>query len=230
MFTGQGVSSCPDLFDENRRRMCYDNADITEGKSAMYISERQWDQRLHIVTTGLSATHADLHHNAYEPTPYTVLGRLVERGHVPSDSKWIDYGCGKGRVSFFLHRHTGCRVTGVEFQEEIWQAAEENRRSYGQPQELSFVCSAAESFPVKEADHFYFFNPFSVPILQKVLNRIWESYYEKPRPMRLFFYYPTEEYVSELMNGPLTFLEKLDCMDLFAVTDKREHILIFGID
>ena len=196
----------------------------------MYISERQWDQRLEIVTTGLDASHADLHHNAYEPTPYTVLGRLVESGYVRPEGKWIDYGCGKGRVSFFLHAHTGCQITGVEFEPKIYEAAMENLRTCGQPEGVRFVCTNAENYEIGDADHFFFFNPFSVPILQAVMTRIMESYYAAPRTMRFFFYYPTEDYVSELMNSSLTFVEKLDCMDLFAVTDKREHILVFEMN
>ena len=62
------------------------------------------------------------------------------------------------------------------------------------------------------------------------MARILESYYSNPRLMRFFFYYPTEAYVTELMNSQLTFVEKLDCMDLFAVTDKREHILVFEMN
>lgn len=196
----------------------------------MYISEREWDRRLGIVTTGLDASHADLHHNAYEPTPYTVLGRLVDNGYVNQNDRWIDYGCGKGRVSFFFHRHTGCAITGVEFQPEICAAAMENRKTYGAPPEVQFVCANAETFPVGDANRFFFFNPFSVPILQSVLSQIQQSWYENPRPMRFFFYYPTEEYVAELMNSQLTFVEKLDCMDLFAVTDKREYVLIFEMN
>ena len=196
----------------------------------MYISEREWDRRLGIVTTGLDATHADLHHNAYEPTPYTVLGRLVESGYVRESGNWIDYGCGKGRVSFFLHAHTGCRITGVEFEPSIYEAAMENHKNCGQPEKVSFVCTHAENYEIGDADHFFFFNPFSVPILQAVMARILESYYSNPRLMRFFFYYPTEAYVTELMNSQLTFVEKLDCMDLFAVTDKREHILVFEMN
>ena len=48
--------------------------------------------------------------------------------------------------------------------------------------------TCAENYPVPlEATKFYFFNPFSVEILQKVLARIQESYYEKPREIELFF-------------------------------------------
>lgn len=196
----------------------------------MDINERQWDQRLKIITTGLDASYADLHHNSYEPTPYAVLGRLVESGYVRPDSHWIDYGCGKGRVGFYLHRTAGCQVTGVECQSEIFAAAMENLRTYGSAEGLEFVCARAETWEVGTADHFFFFNPFSVPILQSVLTRILSSYYDKPRNMRFFFYYPTDDYVSELMNLPLTFVEKLDCMDLFAVSDPREHILIFEMN
>ena len=120
----------------------------------MYISEREWDRRLGIVTTGLDATHADLHHNAYEPTPYTVLGRLVESGYVRESGNWIDYGCGKGRVSFFLHAHTGCRITGVEFEPSIYEAATENHKNCGQPEKVSFVCAHAENYEIGDADHF----------------------------------------------------------------------------
>jgi len=196
----------------------------------MYISEREWDRRLGIVTTGLDASHADLHHNAYEPTPYTVLGRLVELGYVQPDSHWIDYGCGKGRVSFFLHAQTGCRVTGVEYDSVIYETAMQNYADAGKPAGISFVCANAEEYAIGDADHFFFFNPFSLPILQTVMGKILESYYETPRKLRFFFYYPTEDYVRELMNSQLSFVEKIDCMDLFAVTDRREYILVFEMN
>ena len=196
----------------------------------MYISEQEWDRKLGIVTTGLDQTHADLHHNAYEPTPYPVLNRLVDSGYVKKEGKWIDYGCGKGRVSFFLHARTGCRVTGVEYEPSIYEAAVENHKGCGKPEGVAFVCASAESYEIGDADHFFFFNPFSVPILKTVLSRILESYYKEPRTMRFFFYYPTEDYVSELMNSQLSFVEKLDCMDLFAATDQREHILVFEMN
>ncbi len=188
--------------------------------------DRQWDQKLKIDTVGLEESHADLHHNRYEATPYAVLNRLVEQGFVPRQSHWIDYGCGKGRVGLFLNRMTGCRVTGVEYQETLWKCARENLRTSG-ADGVQFVCEDAERFEIGDADHFYFFNPFSVPILQRVLNRILQSYYENPRKMRFFFYYPTEEFAAELMHSELVFVEKVDCRDLFAVADEREHVLVF---
>lgn len=194
----------------------------------MYICERQWDERLKIVTTGLDASHADVNHNAYEPTPYSVLNRLVECGYVRKESRWVDYGCGKGRVGFFFNRHTGCRVTGVEYDPDIFTLAEENRKSYD-GDGVKFVCTNAETFEIGDEDHFYFFNPFSSNLLHGVLARILSSYYENPRHIRLFFYYPSDEYRSLLMASEFSFAEELDCTDLFAVTDHREKILIFEL-
>lgn len=194
----------------------------------MYISERQWDDRLRIATTGLDASHADVNHSAYEPTPYTVLNRLVESGYVRPQDLWVDYGCGKGRVGFFLNRYGGCHVTGIEYDCEIFALAEENKKTYGGCG-VEFVCADAETYEIGDADCFYFFNPFSVTLLQGVLARILTSFYEKPRHLRLFFYYPSDDYRSVLMSSAFSFVEELDCMDLFAVTDHREKILIFEL-
>ena len=57
-----------------------------------------------------------------------------------------------------------------------------------------------------------------------------ESYYEDPREMYLFFYYPSDEYVSYLMtvNG-LMFADEIICQDLFEGENPRERILVFEV-
>ena len=89
----------------------------------------------------------------------------------------------------------------------------------------------AEQYPVPaEVDRCYFFNPFSVEILQKVMARILDSYYENPRNIQLYFYYPSDEYVAYLMTQELLmFVDEIDCGDLFEGKDPREKILIFEI-
>lgn len=89
----------------------------------------------------------------------------------------------------------------------------------------------AEEYQVpRDVDRCYFFNPFSVEILQKALARILESYYEEPRELLLFFYYPSDEYVAYLMTREqLMFVDEIDCEDLFPGKDEREKILIFEV-
>ena len=60
----------------------------------------------------------------------------------------------------------------------------------------------------EDANRFYFFNPCSGEILRGVFRRIREAYYENPREMLFFFYYPSEEYISYLMTE-----EDLDFVD-----------------
>ena len=192
-------------------------------------NEIHWDKTLSIRTSGRDDSRADQFRYPYEPTPYSVLERLVNTGLIRKGNVLLDYGCGKGRVDFFLSRQTRCRAIGIEYDERIWQKAEENRNSGSFVDKVSFVCMNAREFNVPvDVDRIYFFNSFSVEILQRVLARIRDSYYESMREILLFFYYPSEEYVSCLMEeDELMFYDEIDCRDLFPGEDSRERILIF---
>ena len=53
-------------------------------------------------------------------------------------------------------------------------------------------------------------------------------YYEDPRRMHLFFYYPFDSgVVSAMADSGLRFAEEIDCMDLYDLFDSRERILVF---
>ena len=69
--------------------------------------ELLWDIRLKIRTCGRDASHSDKDRFPYEPTPYSVLLRLADSGYITKRSVLLDYGCGKGRVGFFLSYRTG---------------------------------------------------------------------------------------------------------------------------
>lgn len=195
------------------------------------MTEEQWDKKLKIQTTGRLDGHADQYHYPYEPTPYVVLERLAESGYFRKENVLIDYGCGKGRVGFFLHAAVGCETVGLEYDLEIYRQAIANKNTAAKGQGVSFYHADAATFPVARADCFYFFNPFSVEILESVMGRILESYYENPRRMRLFFYYPSDAFLVYLMTAyALVFLEELDCRDLFPGKDERERILIFELN
>ncbi len=193
--------------------------------------ETQWDKLLKIRTTGRDDTHSDQHHYPYEPTPYSVLERLANVGLIGKRNTLIDYGTGKGRVCFFLSYQTKCSSIGIEYDERIFRAAEENRQQAVSGRRTTFEQTSAESYSVPaEADRFYFFNPFSAEILGKVLARIYASYYENPRKMLVFFYYPSEEYIGTLMQqDQLMFYDEVDCRDLFPGDNAREKILIFEV-
>ena len=197
----------------------------------MDINENKWDKLLRIRTSGRDDSKLDQYRYPYEPTPYSVLERLAFSGYIGKKNTLVDYGCGKGRVDFFLSYQTRCRSIGIEYDERIFETAAENQKTAVSAGRVKLVLQNAETYVVPEtADRFYFFNPFSVEILRSVLERIRESYYEQPREMMLFFYYPSDEYVSHLMTmDELTFVDEINCRDLFDGENSRERILVFQI-
>ena len=192
--------------------------------------ENTWDKRLQINTIGRDDLSADEYRYPYEPTPYCVLERLVESGLICENDVVLDYGCGKGRVDFFLSDQTKAKTIGIEYDERIYQSALENRRTAASGT-AKFVLKRAEAYEVpSEVNRCYFFNPFSVEILRKVMARMIESYYEDPREVYLFFYYPSDEYIAYLMTvDELEFYDEIMCDDLFDGNDARERILIFSL-
>ena len=195
-------------------------------------NESRWDKLLNIRTMGRDDTHADQYRYPYEPTPYSVLERLANAGYIRKGNILLDYGCGKGRVDFFLSYQTRCKSIGIEYDERIYEKAAENKKDAVSSGRVEIELANAEEFAVPEtADCMYFFNPFSVEILRKVMARILESYYAEPRRIQLFFYYPSDEYISYLMTvEELMFIDEIVCMDLFPGEAPREKIAIFDLD
>ncbi len=197
----------------------------------MINKEKDWDKLLQIKTDGRDDTKSDHYRFSYEPTPYSVLERLAESGLVGENDVVLDYGCGKGRVGFFLSHQTKSRTVGIEFYDRIYRIAMENKKTSVSRSKADFELIRAEEYKVPaDVSRCYFFNPFSVEILHKVMARILESYYEDPREILLFFYYPSDQYISYLMTvDELEFYDEIDCTDLFEGNNCRERVMIFQL-
>lgn len=193
--------------------------------------ETQWDKLLKIKTSGRDDSNSDQYRYPYEPTPYCVLERMANSGLIDKKNTVLDYGTGKGRVCFYLSYQMRCQSVGIEYDERIFTQALNNKKTAVSGSRTSFLMENAEEFAIpKEIDRCYFFNPFSVAILQKVLARVYESFYKNPREILLFFYYPSDEYVSYLMTQEqLMFFDEIGCVDLFDEKNPREKILIFEV-
>ena len=194
-------------------------------------NEIRGDKLLKIRTTGRDDSKADQYRYPYEPTPYSVLERLANSGLIRKNNTLIDYGCGKGRVDYFMAYQTKCKSIGIEYDERIYEKAMTNKETAVSSNKVIIELANAEKFEVLESvDKIYFFNPFSVEILQKVIAQILDSYYENIRTIQLFFYYPSDEYISYLMTvDELMYYDEIDCRDLFDGNDSRERIMIFEI-
>ncbi len=195
------------------------------------MTEYQWDKLLKIKTTGRDDSHADKFHHPYEQTPYSVLERLCGSGYLTKRNVLLDYGCGKGRVEFFAAYQVRSKCIGVEYDSRIFEAALQNKENAVSGTKTEIVHSGAENYDVPpEVDRIFFFNPFPVEILQKVMKRIRKSWYSNPREILLFFYYPFDDYLTWLhAEESLSLKDEIDCRDLFDGDNERERILVFEL-
>ena len=82
-----------------------------------------------------------------------------------------------------------------------------------------------------QADLFFFFNPFALHTIKRVLGNIFDSLYHNPREIKLFFYYVNEEVENFLNNHVrLEQEETIDCSDLFEASDAKERILVYSVN
>lgn len=193
--------------------------------------EIELDKFLKIKTNGRDDSQSDFTNFPYEPTPYCVLQSLANSGYISKKDKIIDYGSGKGRVDFFLAYSTKAKMIGVEYDERLYNRSLDNHFKAISSNRVEFVnCNAKDFIIPNDATAAYFFNPFSVEILDCVINNIRKSKNNSLREFKLFFYYISKEYLEYISkNNDIILLENIDCMDLFNNGDKREYIAVYKI-
>jgi 16S rRNA G966 N2-methylase RsmD len=127
----------------------------------------------------------------YMPTKYQGIFDILKTANVDETSVIIDFGCGLGRV-VFAAAHLGAKYSiGVEFDEELFQAAESNRLTSKFPDKVSFVHQDAAVYKIpNDANVFFFFNPFGSAIMSDVIKNIEESLKITPRKICIIYYNP----------------------------------------
>ncbi|WP_249928602.1 class I SAM-dependent methyltransferase [Niallia circulans] len=135
-----------------------------------------YDKLLHIGTEEVQVGfHKSYHYHRYEPTPYEHLEQLFREFPLREADHIVDFGCGKGRLNFYIHYVFQSTVKGVEINEDFYHQALHNLERYAKnrkkkKEKIHFYLGRAEDYFVQPEDnYFYFFNPFSLPIFQKLL-------------------------------------------------------------
>lgn len=198
------------------------------------MNELQFDQLLHIQTTGDQYGYPTLtHYHRYEPTPYAALEQLFEKYSLESTDCVVDMGCGKGRVPFYVHHRFHIKVIGVEMNSTFYENALTNKTQYMKKNSvknnaIDFQCVLAQDYLIQHKDNvFFFFNPFSVQIFRKVVDNILRSVEEEPRQIHLILYYPSLEYLHFLEYETNFELDKEIFLKEVSTHNINERILLF---
>lgn len=136
------------------------------------------------------------HGHDYRPTPCQLFEwALAGVDYDLSKLTFVDHGAGKGRVMLLAAEHPFAAIGGIEFAEELHDAAEMNIAQYPRSRmrcrdvQCVFEDASQVGPPEGEAVH-YFFNPFSREVFAEVLNNIVVSYRHKPRRLYLILVDP----------------------------------------
>ena len=195
------------------------------------MTEKDWEKLLSIKTTGRDDSRSDTYRYPYEPTSYEVLNKLANTGIIGKNNTLLDYGCGKGRVSLFMAYQTKCLSIGIEYDNRIFERAIANKESSISGGRVTFINEDALKYNIpKEADRFFFFNPFSVEIFKGVLANIMDSFYYNHREMYMIFYYPSDEYLMCLSQEyGVSLYDEIDCRDISFGEARRERMVVYRI-
>lgn len=142
----------------------------------LLAAESRYERFFNIHTMQIKAS-SDPEHFHYQGASYYVLLRLFKElpGQV-LDKTFIDYGCGKGRALFCAEYCGFNELLGVELDKELLDIAAQNLQTYSKKREQShfrFVHANAAEFEIPAgAGVFYFFNPFSDKVMEKVADKI----------------------------------------------------------
>lgn len=197
------------------------------------MAERKYEEKLNIRTTGLREWRNETQYHRYEATPYKALDELFKYYKLKPGDEVVDFGCGRGRVSFYIHNRFKIPVTGVEVNDQTFDEALDNKRSYRYQAgdieaPIRFNYALAEQFDVEDTDTvFYFFNPFSATIFKQVVQNILKSVERKKRPIDLILYYPTGSYTRFMENTPFKLMNKIRVP---GAQDKKEQFLVYRLE
>lgn len=201
------------------------------------MQEQYYEKLLNIKTTGEQKWNSKtIHYHPYEPTSYSALETLFQQYKVESDDYIIDFGCGKGRLIFYINHFFKAEVTGIEMNNEFYEEAMDNKSSYLKKNKkctdkIKFLCCFAQDYNIKPQDNkFYFFNPFSIQIFMKVVENILDSVEKHNRKVELILYYPTDDYIYYLENSTSFVLKDEIILPDINKNDANEKFLIYELN
>ena len=127
----------------------------------------------------------------YAATRYRELKITVDYLELNADDVLIDYGCGKGRVVFFVAAQKIRKVIGVELDPVLMKIAKRNLQNLKiKHSPIQLYEDDAVNVKVGEATVFYFYNPFGLKTWERIIGNIKRSLEEFPRRIRIVYKNP----------------------------------------
>jgi len=166
-------------------------------------------ERMHVDDLTITSTNTDFGDDevVYVGIPVLAL-RTIDRFTPDQPETWtfVDLGSGKGRALFYAARHPYRRVIGVEFADELHEAAVNNIGSCRLPRQR---CGKIETYHADAVDFeipdgpcvFFLFNPFEERVMRAVMANIRAAHDRDPRQMVIVYHNPRYADVIDAVTG-----------------------------
>lgn len=119
------------------------------------------------------------------------LERILEKQNITDGDSILDIGCGKGGALLTLTKFPFKSIDGIEINEAYIPIARANLKRMGKIACNVFHADAIDFKEFHKYNHFYFFDPFTCEVMQKVIENLIKSVEEFPRIIKLIYNQPT---------------------------------------
>ncbi|MCU9812389.1 class I SAM-dependent methyltransferase [Paraclostridium sp. AKS81] len=138
------------------------------------MDEKFYEDLLNINTMGEKLWDSSVtHYHPYQATSYIALDILFKTYTMDKTDNVVDFGCGKGRLIFYLNSFFKCNATGIEMDETYYQDCLINKENYLDKHkrlssQIDFNCILGQDYQIKSVENkFYFSIHFQLLSLEK---------------------------------------------------------------
>lgn len=167
---------------------------------------------------------------AYDATSYEGLVKIFNHVPLGENDSLVDFGCGLGRVLFYCNQRFLCKVTGIEYDKEIYDRLQKNAEFYhvrfkNQERKFALLRMDAREYEIASEDnYFYLFNPFSQDVLLEIMKNIQKSVKMFPRKVTVILYYCTMEIMQTMRKTDFTLKEIIKIPGYVEDPDEKAYI------
>lgn len=196
------------------------------------LSDLCMDKKYGIDTQAIADT-------TYIPIAEKVFNRIMKNINLKEDICFFDYGSGKGKALILASEHGICTIGGIEYDEELVNACNQNLERYKEISNTSahFNVVYGDATKYKEIDEYNLFfvnnsfggNPSEERLVAKLLKNIEDSLERNKRHINIVYVHPGIS-LQKLFDTYGWLKERSVIQNTYRPKTDKAYIYIFSIE